>query len=129
MPAGDRLALEREKANKLVDHCIEIERIHANNRHLIFSNADRAGGGGRLPLRSSQQGPLRDWVPTFTGMSGGTLAGPLRRVRSKQHALRLVASGVTAVHLANPTASLVDQNAGGVENDAGVVSELLHVNG
>lgn len=36
MSANDRLELAREKANKLVDHCIELERIHANNRHLIF---------------------------------------------------------------------------------------------
>jgi hypothetical protein len=36
MTVDQRLSLSREKADKLVDQCIQIERIRANNRHLIF---------------------------------------------------------------------------------------------
>ena len=36
MSVVERLNLARQKADRLVEHCIQIERIHANNRHLIF---------------------------------------------------------------------------------------------
>ena len=36
MPPADRLEIARIKAEALVSHCLEVERIHANNRHLIF---------------------------------------------------------------------------------------------
>lgn len=36
MSVVERLTVARQKADKLVEHCIQIERIHANNRHLIF---------------------------------------------------------------------------------------------
>jgi hypothetical protein len=38
MSPSDRVSMARSKANTLTDRCVELERIHANNRFLIYGS-------------------------------------------------------------------------------------------
>lgn len=38
MSIAERIGMSRDKSNKLTDRCLELERIHANNRFLIYDS-------------------------------------------------------------------------------------------
>lgn len=43
MSTAARIETARNKANQLFERCVEIERIHANNRYLMYSETFRGG--------------------------------------------------------------------------------------
>jgi len=58
MTTAARIAAARNKANKLFERCAEIERIHANNRRLIYS--EPFGGALANTFAGNAYASLRD---------------------------------------------------------------------